>query len=118
MADQEAAEPKRRKLDLASFQPEAIKPDPEKKTVAAEIAAESGFTTRHHYDVNSHPHTPVLRRGRKKQTGRNTQFTVKLKPETNNAIYRLADRLDVNALAEVIELAIEALEAKIDRNRK
>ncbi|MDR0786737.1 MAG: hypothetical protein LBG44_02620 [Gemmatimonadota bacterium] len=50
------------------------------------------------------------RRGRKLTTGRNTPFTVKLRRETNDLIYTLADEMECNALAEVIEKALEALQ--------
>ncbi|MCM2294683.1 hypothetical protein NAC44_20355 [Allorhizobium sp. BGMRC 0089] len=83
-------------------------------------AADSGFTTRH---AERHSNPVVvkaaqsirepMRRGRKPSTGRNTPFSVKLKMETNNTIYRLAEEMQCNAIAEVIERAIAALEREL-----
>jgi len=53
------------------------------------------------------------RRGRKPTTNRNVPFSVKLKIETNNQIYAFADRLGCNAIAEVLELALAALEKEL-----
>ncbi|WEX91551.1 hypothetical protein PZN02_006377 (plasmid) [Sinorhizobium garamanticum] len=47
-------------------------------------------------------------------TNRNTPFAVKLKVETNNMIYDYADRLECSAIAEVIELALGALQKELD----
>ncbi|NKC05460.1 hypothetical protein HED55_27170 [Ochrobactrum haematophilum] len=55
------------------------------------------------------------RRGRKRTTSRNTQFTVKLKVETNNQIYDYAEMLECSAIAEVIELALGALQSEIEQ---
>jgi predicted kinase len=42
-------------------------------------------------------------------------FTVKLRRDTNNQIYELADQLECGAIAEVIEMALQALTEKIAR---
>lgn len=84
-------------------------------------AAAAGFTTLHAPRPVDPPlntiSTEPRRRGRKRTTNRNTQFTVKLKSETNDAIYNMADELDC-VVAEVIERAMAALEREIAASRK
>lgn len=122
-------------LDLEGFKPEAKKADPVAKASIEQIAVESGFKTRHapgHLTKKpaasgsaSYVASPSIssttegegearRRGRKRTTNRNTPFTVKLKIETNNLIYDLADQLECTAIAEVLELALSALQDEID----
>lgn len=119
-------------LDLEEFKPEPKKIDPEAKSRVAEAAESAGFTGRHATVgkgaiANAPKTTPeqpveaasdemasgVRRRGRKRTTGRDTPFTVKLRRDTNNMIYELADRMECNAIAEVIEQALEALQEKL-----
>lgn len=120
-------------LDLEEFKPEAKKADPVAKASVEQIAVESGFKTRHAPEQTiKEPAASVSsryvatsttiegegearRRGRKRTTNRNTPFTVKLKIETNNQIYDLADRLECTAIAEVLELALGALENEINK---
>ncbi|WLS01363.1 hypothetical protein [Shinella sumterensis] len=118
-------------LDLSGFDPQPKSLSKETKEEIAEQAAISGFTTRH-ADRKAEASKPApkqaarplappiaadaqepMRRGRKRSTNRNVPFAVKLKLETNNAIYRLAEDLDCTAIAEVIELALGALEQEI-----
>ncbi len=119
------------KLDLEEFKPQAKKADPAAKAAVEQVAKDSGFRTRHAPEIT--PEQPVTtqqpvvtdatkpdegearRRGRKRTTNRNTPFTVKLKVETNNQIYDLADRLECTAIAEVLELALGALQKEIDQ---
>ena len=111
--------PQRRKLDLGGIEATPVKANPESRTAATDLATEAGFTTRHTKNPQAENTPPqVARRGRKKTTGRTAQFTVKLKPETNNAIYEIADELEVNAIAEVIEMAMEALEEKLQKTSR
>lgn len=130
---------KRIPLDLSDFT-DAPKPKskPTKEQID-EVASESGFTTRHAPRQAEQPEQKIskpapkpptepvaaddsqqepMRRGRKRTTNRNTPFAVKLKLETNNAIYRLAEELECNAIAEVIERAIAALEKEIASGRR
>jgi len=109
-------------LDLDEFKPEPKKIDPGAKEATEEVAIASGFKTRHAPEKEAKPQkaaekAPVemeaRRRGRKRTTNRSTPFAVKLRLDTNNKIYDLADRLDCSAIAEVIELALDALEEKI-----
>ncbi|QOF75197.1 hypothetical protein IG197_31930 (plasmid) [Aminobacter sp. SR38] len=122
------------RLDLDEFKPEAKKADPAAKASVEKIAVESGFNTRHAPESPKRepvkavqpaitapipPSAPegegeARRRGRKRTTNRNTPFAVKLKVETNNQIYEFADRLECNAIAEVLELALGALQKEID----
>ncbi|RCL02206.1 MAG: hypothetical protein JSC189_000719 [Candidatus Tokpelaia sp. JSC189] len=125
------------RLDLNEFKPEVKKADPVVKTSVEKIAEITGFKTRHapksdHIEPlavqkNSSVVAPDVsivevlggegearRRGRKRTTNRNTPFTVKLKIETNNQIYEFADRLECNAIAEVLELALGALQKELD----
>ncbi len=121
MSENDNAQPQRKRLDLDAFQPSPVRADPETRSAATRIAQEAGFTTRHgkaEADATDSAPLEVSRRGRKRTTGRNTQFTVKLKAETNNAIYDLAERLNAGALAEVIEQAIDALQEKLQADGK
>lgn len=52
---------------------------------------------------------------RLKERGRTEQFTTRLTPETYAAIYLLAEQMNARAIAEVIEIAITDLEAKLNR---
>lgn len=126
------------RLDLDEFKPEAKKADPAAKASVEKLAEATGFKTRHAPEQTRNelkpspkpdslpaPAAPVApvasegegearRRGRKRTTNRNTPFAVKLKVETNNLIYEFADRLECNAIAEVLELALGALQKELD----
>ena len=112
-------------LDLDDFRPEPVKIDAESKAQIKEAADSAGFTGRHAVAkerLNPVPVVPeqglsneVKRRGRKRTTGRDVPFTVKLRRDTNNQIYDLADQLECAAIAEVIEMALQALTEKIAR---
>lgn len=124
---------KRILLDLDDFKPELKKADPVAKASVEQLAKDSGFVARHapapkaKKEALAKPKTPksaaradvddgkVKRRGRKRSTNRNTQFTVKLKLETNNQIYDFAEMLECTAIAEVIELALGALQNEIEQ---
>lgn len=110
-------------LDLEDFKPEAKKVDSATKSAVAQVAETNGFSTRHATEKKTlvpAVSAPVegegeaRRRGRKRTTNRNTPFTVKLRLETNNLIYDYADRLECSAIAEVIELALGALQKELD----
>lgn len=105
-------------LNLEGFNPSPKVASKDRKDEIATEAAESGFATRHAAVPSPEP-KPVAdiaeprRRGRKRSTNRNVPFAVKLRIETNDAIYDMADRLNCSAIAEVIEFAMAALEAEI-----
>lgn len=103
-------------IDLEEFKPEAKTIDPVAKVTLAAAAESNGFRTRHAAGAAISPEseTGARRRGRKRTTNRNTPFTVKLRVETNNQIYDLADHLECTAIAEVIELALGALQREMD----
>ncbi|MCO7729090.1 hypothetical protein NJB93_21330 [Brucella intermedia] len=127
------------RLDLDEFKPVQKKADPEVKATVERVAEESGFKTRHAPEPARKPDiqapkpdaAPVAkapapaplaeagseprRRGRKRTTNRNTPFAVKLKVETNNLIYDMADELQCTAIAEVLELALGALQKEIEQ---
>jgi len=105
-------------LDLDDFKPEPKNIELSNKDIVKSLSEEAGFKTKHSVSKSSkledkgvEPETK--RRGRKRSTNRNTPFAVKLKIETNNRIYELADELDCNAIAEVIEMAIAALDKNL-----
>lgn len=123
---------KRILLDLDDFKPELKKADPVAKASVEQLAKDSGFIARHAPASKAKKEAPakqaaksvsavdvdhgkVKRRGRKRSTNRNTQFTVKLKLETNNQIYDYAEMLECTAIAEVIELALGALQSEIEQ---
>ncbi|MGV1862767.1 MULTISPECIES: hypothetical protein [Rhizobium/Agrobacterium group] len=110
-------------LNLEGFAPAPKTASKERKEEIATEAVESGFSARH---AVSQPTSTVAsvqesaeprRRGRKRSTNRNVPFAVKLRIETNDAIYDMADKLECSAIAEVIELAIGALEAEIAQGK-
>ena len=111
------------KMDLADFAPTKKTANKDAKALMETLAEESGFRTRHSpitkligddASVQTSQAQEPKRRGRKRQTNRNVSFTVKLKLETNDLIYDLADQLDCNAIAEVLELALGALVKELD----
>ena len=112
-------------LDLDDFRPEPVKIDAESKAQIKEAADNAGFTGRHAVAKAKPNPVPVIseqdgsnevkRRGRKRTTGRDVPFTVKLRRDTNNQIYELADQLECGAIAEVIEMGLQALMEKISR---
>lgn len=118
-------------LDLDEFKPEAKKADPAAKASVEQVAKDSGFVARHAPEAKKEAPAKAKepkivaqeivddgepkRRGRKRTTSRNTQFTVKLKVETNNQIYDYAEMLECSAIAEVIELALGALQSEIEQ---
>jgi hypothetical protein len=112
-------------LDLDDFRPEPVKIDAESKAQIKEAADSAGFTGRHAVAKERQNPVPVVpeqgvsnevkRRGRKRTTGRDVPFTVKLRRDTNNQIYELADQLECGAIAEVIEMGLQALMEKISR---
>ncbi|MBF9235626.1 hypothetical protein [Microvirga alba] len=56
------------------------------------------------------PAQSPTRASRQRITGRTEQFTVKLRPDTRELIYRLVDQLRLKTVADVMELAFERLE--------
>ncbi|THK33779.1 hypothetical protein EHS39_34255 [Ensifer sp. MPMI2T] len=119
-------------IDLDEFKPEPKKVDPQTKAAVEKVAENNGFKTRHAPEPAARTAPAVAkpapatapaetegegeprRRGRKRTTNRNTPFAVKLRVETNNMIYDYADRLECSAIAEVIELALGALQKELD----
>lgn len=106
-------------LNLDGFSPAPKVASKDRKGEIETEAVESGFSARHVVEERSSvvklstDTTEPRRRGRKRSTNRNVPFAVKLRIETNDAIYDMADKLDCSAIAEVIELAMGALEAEI-----
>ncbi|RUU95217.1 MULTISPECIES: hypothetical protein [unclassified Mesorhizobium] len=117
-------------IDLDEFKPEPKKVDPHTKAAVEQEAENNGFKTRHAAEPARKAPAPKpapdvvpaqteregepRRRGRKHTTNRNTPFAVKLKAETNNMICDYADRLECTAIADVIELALGALQKELD----
>lgn len=96
--------------DLEDFAPESKKATPEEIEMAKRVSEESGFHTKHAQQAPSAGlASEPKRRGRKRTTNRNVAFSVKLRLETNDLIYSLAEKLDSNAIAEVLELALDCL---------
>ena len=112
-------------LDLDEFKPQPVKIDADSRAQIREASDNAGFTGRHAVTQTKPISQPVSaeqgegsevkRRGRKRTTGRDVPFTVKLRRDTNNQIYDLADQLECAAIAEVIEMALQALTEKIAR---
>lgn len=112
-------------LDLDEFKPQPVKIEAGSRAQIKEASDNAGFTGRHAVAKTKPVSQPVSaeqgegsevkRRGRKRTTGRDVPFTVKLRRDTNNQIYDLADQLECAAIAEVIEMALQALTEKISR---
>ncbi len=107
-------------LNLEGFSPAPKAASRDRKDEIETEAVENGFSARHAMEIAAHSEAKPnpdsaepRRRGRKRSTNRNVPFAVKLRLETNDAIYDMADKLDCSAIAEVIELAMGALEAEI-----
>lgn len=108
--------------DLDDFAPQPV-PKPVPAAAIDEIAEASGFPSRKaRMEKGESEKTvadPVLpatsaapaRTPRRRTTGRNRQINIKATEETIDALYRVADDLDL-PLGAVLERALEALEEK------
>lgn len=98
--------------DLSDFTPSATAKPVEAKTIAR-IAEEQGFPSRQPSATAAPAARPPQRRY---TTGRNQQINVKATPETIARFHRLADTLGTARsslpLGEVLEMALDALEAR------
>lgn len=111
--------------DLDDFAPQPA-PKPVPAAAIDEIAEASGFPSRkartekgdaEKVDANpgtSTESTTRARTPRRRTTGRNRQINIKATEETIDALYRVADDLDL-PLGAVLERALEALEEKTRR---
>jgi hypothetical protein len=89
-------------LDLDEFKPQPVKIDADSRAQIREASDNAGFTSRHAVvkpkpisepvSAEQGEGSEVKRRGRKRTTGRDVPFTVKLRRDTNNQIYELADQ--------------------------
>jgi hypothetical protein len=118
----------RRRMPLGGLEPEEIhrtpvRVTPEAKQAAEEAARATGFTQKH---ATPPPASQTLvsplvqspRQGRRRRMGRTESFTVRLRPQTLADIYALAEELDCQALAEVLERAVELLKRDVAGQRK
>lgn len=92
--------------DLSDFTPTAptAGASPEEVKAVAEGAA---FRSR-----EPQPAPPVRREPRRYRTGRNVQLNLKVRQETADAFYALADRTGM-VLGEAFERAVEALQREL-----
>jgi hypothetical protein len=91
--------------NLPAFEPKAPKEKPVAKVAIDRIADENDFPSRQAV----RPSRETKRKPRLYRTGRNRQFNVKLKSETVERFYKMADERKV-PLGALMEQALEALE--------
>lgn len=58
------------------------------------------------------------RQRRRYRTGRNQQFNIKATPETIDRFYKAAERFNVTALGELLDLALDALDKQADLKKR
>lgn len=103
--DEQPAAPVAAVLDLSEFQPKPVaRPDKDKVAQAAEKA---NFKSREPKTVAAI--APAVRQTRRRRTGRSAQLNLKVKPETVEAFYAVADRHGW-VLGEAFERAVELLQ--------
>lgn len=108
--DEQPAAPAAAVLDLSEFQPKPVaRPDKDKVAQAAEKA---NFKSREAKPVTAAP--PVARQSRRRRTGRSAQLNLKVKPETIEAFYAIADAQGW-VLGEAFERAVALLEKSLDK---
>lgn len=97
--------------DLSDFTPAppAASARPEAVRAVAEAAA---FRSRGPHTAAPSVTSTPRREPRRHRTGRNVQLNLKVRQDTANSFYALADRLGL-VLGEVFERAIEALEREL-----
>lgn len=93
-------------LDLSAFTPKAAKPEQ-----VRDVAEQAGFRSREPATPAS-PRTEPAREPRRHRTGRNVQFNLKVRRETVDAFYKLADEHGW-VLGEAFEHAVAALEREL-----
>jgi hypothetical protein len=93
-------------LDLSDFQPRPVsRPDKEQTAQAAEKA---NFKSR---EVKPMPTVPAAKATRRRRTGRSAQLNLKVRPDTIEAFYAIADAQGW-VLGEAFEKAVALLEDK------
>lgn len=97
-------------LDLSEFQPKLVaRPDKDKVAQAAEKA---NFKSREAKLVTAA--SPVARQSRRRRTGRSAQLNLKVKPETIEAFYAIADAQGW-VLGEAFERAVALLGKSLEK---
>ena len=91
--------------DVPVFEPKAPREKPVAKEAIERLATENNFPSRQ----ASRPAREPKRKPRVFRTGRNRQFNLKLKPETVERFYKMADERGV-PLGALMEQALDALE--------
>lgn len=101
-------------FDVSGFAPK--KPEIKQRTVPVEalraVAESAKFPSRESTQPVIKPSAPVTREIRRHRTGRNTQLNLKVKPETVDAFYKIADAHGW-VLGEAFEEAVTALTEKL-----
>jgi hypothetical protein len=101
--DEDKAAPAAAVLDLSDFQPRAVaRPD---KAQTAQAAEKANFKSRE----AKTPPAPVVRASRQRRTGRSSQLNLKVRPDTIEAFYAIADAQGW-VLGEAFEKAVSLLE--------
>jgi len=106
--DDEAAKPAEAGLDLSGFQPKSVV-RPNKQDIDA-AAAKSNFKSRESKPATvSAATTAPARATRRRRTGRSAQLNLKVRQDTIDAFYAIADKHGW-VLGEAFEKAVELLE--------
>ena len=100
-------------FDVSGFTPK--KPQQKEKPIPVEavraVAETAKFPSREHTPA-APAAVPVTREQRRHRTGRNVQLNIKVKSETLDAFYKIADS-NGWVLGETLEQAVSALEEKL-----
>ena len=101
-------------FDIGGFTPK--KPEAKKKTVPLEtvraVSEAANFPSREAIPIIKEQSTASLRETRRHRTGRNVQLNIKVKSETLDIFYKLADSQGW-VLGETLEKALAALSEKL-----
>ena len=98
--------------DLSDFEPSTAIPKINPEAVRA-VAEASSFRSREPLKTEISSVELPKREPRRFRTGRNVQLNLKVRQETANSFYALADRLQV-VLGEAFERAVLALQREVD----
>ena len=99
-------------LDLSGFKPKA----PAEPKQVRNVAEQAGFRSREALEPAS-PDEAGRREPRRHRTGRNIQLNLKVRRETTDAFYKLADEQGW-VLGEAFEHAVKALEEGLKKATK
>lgn len=92
-------------MNIGAFKPKGESQRPAEKSVIEKISKDNNFPSR----VAQEP--PPAKRARFSAREPKTQFNIKVTEECKDRFYQMAERRGIKALGDLMELALDALEA-------